>query len=64
MMSTYTVETIVRGYHVYRAVWEAAIGQVLPCKQERGNVHDPYTCLLYTSPSPRDATLSRMPSSA
>ena len=24
----------------------------------------PYTCLLYTSPSPRDATLSRMPSSA
>ena len=23
-----------------------------------------YRCLLYTSPSPRDATLSRMPSSA
>ena len=29
-------------------------------------LNDPeaYTCLLYTSPSPRDATLSRMPSSA
>ena len=26
--------------------------------------NDPKTCLLYTSPSPRDATLSRMPSSA
>ena len=25
---------------------------------------DPVACLLYTSPSPRDATLSRMPSSA
>ena len=25
---------------------------------------DTFTCLLYTSPSPRDATLSRMPSSA
>ena len=25
---------------------------------------DAATCLLYTSPSPRDATLSRMPSSA
>ena len=25
---------------------------------------DDYICLLYTSPSPRDATLSRMPSSA
>ena len=41
-MSTYTVETIVHGYHVYRAVLEAAVGQVLPCQQERGNVHDPY----------------------
>ena len=27
-------------------------------------VQDNYVCLLYTSPSPRDATLSRMPSSA
>ena len=27
-------------------------------------MHDYITCLLYTSPSPRDATLSRMPSSA
>ena len=26
--------------------------------------HWPYICLLYTSPSPRDATLSRMPPSA
>ena len=26
--------------------------------------HTSLTCLLYTSPSPRDATLSRMPSSA
>ena len=28
------------------------------------NEQQAYTCLLYTSPSPRDATLSRMPSSA
>ena len=27
-------------------------------------VKESYICLLYTSPSPRDATLSRMPSSA
>ena len=29
-----------------------------------GPTHDEEACLLYTSPSPRDATLSRMPSSA
>ena len=42
-------------------------------RQGKGNVvrqmfsdinADIYICLLYTSPSPRDATLSRMPSSA
>ena len=35
--------------------------------EEDGKLHDPdylNICLLYTSPSPRDATLSRMPSSA
>ena len=31
---------------------------------EAGETGIAYTCLLYTSPSPRDATLSRMPSSA
>ena len=31
---------------------------------ERLNNEDCKNCLLYTSPSPRDATLSRMPSSA
>ena len=30
----------------------------------KGAKLDIHTCLLYTSPSPRDATLSRMPSSA
>ena len=29
-----------------------------------GEIGAPYTCLLYTSPSPRDGLLSRMPSSA
>ena len=34
-------------------------------KEYKGNVaNTPMDCLLYTSPSPRDATLSRMPSSA
>ena len=32
---------------------------VVPC-----NVAQPKSCLLYTSPSPRDGLLSRMPSSA
>mgnify|MGYP003311333285 CR=1 FL=1 len=32
--------------------------------ENQSNAAKIYDCLLYTSPSPRDATLSRMPSSA
>ena len=44
--------------------------EILALAQEQGgeivvqDVVDYFSCLLYTSPSPRDATLSRMPSSA
>ena len=31
---------------------------------QAGDCAESFDCLLYTSPSPRDATLSRMPSSA
>ena len=33
-------------------------------KKKFANIYKLNSCLLYTSPSPRDATLSRMPSSA
>ena len=41
-------------------ILSAADGKVIAIEK----MTNPYTCLLYTSPSPRDATLSRMPSSA
>ena len=40
-MDGYTVNATIQGYHIYK-IWNAAIGQVLTCKRERGNVHDPY----------------------
>ena len=47
---------------IYRDL-ENAIKSVYP--EARGQaISIPNICLLYTSPSPRDATLSRMPSSA
>ena len=38
----YEVAPVDQGYHVYAAVWEAAIGQILLCDQEGGKIHDPY----------------------
>ena len=40
----------------------ATVGSVIPTKN--AIIPAAVGCLLYTSPSPRDATLSRMPSSA
>ena len=50
-------EKIVLTLYYYENLTLAEIGRVLGVTESR-------VCLLYTSPSPRDATLSRMPSSA
>ena len=48
-------------YMTVRDIMERAVGEWDPDSQGTRQLK---TCLLYTSPSPRDATLSRMPSSA
>ena len=40
------------------------IGSTMLCTAVKLGGRNLYTCLLYTSPSPRDCLLSRMPSSA
>ena len=44
----------------------AKTGEVrgMPASEVRAAAQEPVTCLLYTSPSPRDRQKSRMPSSA
>ena len=36
------METSVRGFHVYKAIWEAAFREELECGRERGNREDHY----------------------
>ena len=42
----------------------STVSQIYPTLPPNQSVNLNYTCLLYTSPSPRDRTRSRMPSSA
>jgi hypothetical protein len=30
------------GYHVYKSIWRAVVGEVLPCEREVNNVTDRY----------------------
>ena len=38
----FVVDSVVRGYHVYKDVWGAAAGEPLQCFWEPGNQSDPY----------------------
>ena len=38
----YVYHSSVRGYHVYKDIWDATIGDILVCRKEASNVHDPY----------------------
>ena len=55
-----TVSDLERSTQWYSRLFGAEA--VLDEDEESGTFH--HTCLLYTSPSPRDGLLSRMPSSA
>ena len=35
-----TVDSVIRGYHVYRDIWVPIIGEILFCEQEPGNEED------------------------
>ena len=37
-----TLSYSIRGYHVYRAMWSAALGEILQRERELDNVHDRY----------------------
>ena len=36
----FEVEAMVRGYHQYKEIWNASIGEGLECQRETGNPHD------------------------
>ena len=38
-METYfTVDAMIRGYHVYKDVWDSEVGEMLSCEAERNNI--------------------------
>ena len=48
-MVKFVLKSVVRGYHVYQTIWEAAIGEELPCKAESGNCSDRFAVVVISS---------------
>ena len=42
IMDTFSIASMTRGYHVYQGTWNALVGEVLECKRESSNSHDPF----------------------
>ena len=49
MASSFEVEAMVRGYHQYKAVWDAQVGEQLQCWREMSNPHDIYAVVILKS---------------
>ena len=44
-----SVESCVRGFHIYQDVWTPAVGEVLGCRRETTNTEDRYAVAVYKS---------------
>ena len=45
----FSIDDCIRGYHIYKDIWTAPIGEYLACKPEFGNLHDPYALAVVTT---------------
>ena len=43
------VDTVVRGYHVYKDIWLPETGESFLCRQESDNEHDRYAVAVYAN---------------
>ncbi len=41
-MTSFSLESMVRGYHIYKYIWIAIVGKELDCSQEEHDAHDPF----------------------
>ena len=48
--SSFSVSSAVRGYHVYKDIWTATEGEILPCSRELHNLRDPFAVAVKKGP--------------
>ncbi len=42
MESSFSIESMIRGYHVYKDIWLASVGETVNCTAESSNLQDPF----------------------
>ena len=49
VMSSFSIESMVRGYHVYSDIWSASLDEELVCAREPDNYSDPFAVAVVRS---------------
>ena len=57
-MSSFAVDSYIRGYHIYKMIWPTPIGEVLQCQPESRNIHDSYIVVVVTA---QNVTIGHVP---
>ena len=47
-----TLESVIRGHHIYKQIWQSLVGEILTLEREEGNNHDKFAVSLV-----KDATV-------
>ena len=55
-MERFSIDSCVREHHVYSGIWEASVGEQLPCECEDGNGTDLFAVLLILFATPIDTS--------
>ena len=42
MATSFECDLVIRGYHIYKEIWEASYGEMFHCMRETGNSFDPF----------------------
>ena len=42
MSLSFTVDSAIRGHHIYKTIWMPQLDETLSCEAEPGNIHNPY----------------------
>ena len=48
-MYSFSLTTTVRGFHIYKNVWEPTIGEMLSCERDNGNSHNTFAVAIKNS---------------
>ena len=42
LLDEFTLDSVIRGHHIYKEIWTPFVGEELTLNQENGNSHDRY----------------------